>query len=102
MPRRLLYGKDIYGKKSLHVLFKGALQNKRIRWIRFVLLPEEIYDELIQTAEGREEDLSLSDLPIQHANDRVLKRIRRTTKQELVDIIGRLRRDPGYFPSHNF
>ena len=56
--------------------------------------PEEIYDELIQTMKEEKKICHYLDLPIQHASDRVLKRMgRRTTKQELVDIIGRLRRE---------
>ena len=45
-----LYGKDLYGKKSLHVLLKELCKIKGIRWIRILYCyPEEIYDELIQT-----------------------------------------------------
>lgn len=90
-----VYGKDIYGKKSLHVLLKELCKIKGIRWIRILYCyPEEIYDELIQTMKEEKKICHYLDLPIQHASDRVLKRMgRRTTKQELVDIIGRLRRE---------
>ena len=90
-----LYGTDIYGKKSLHLLLKELCKIKGIRWIRVqYCYPEEIYDELIQTMKEEKKICHYLDLPIQHASDRVLKRMgRRTTKQELVDIIGRLRRE---------
>ena len=90
-----LYGKDLYGKKSLHVLLKELCKIKGIRWIRILYCyPEEIYDELIQTMKEEKKICHYLDLPIQHASDRVLKRMgRRTTKQELVDIIGKLRRE---------
>ena len=90
-----VYGTDIYGKKSLHVLLKELCKISGIRWIRVLYCyPEEIYDELIQTMKEEKKICHYLDLPIQHASDRVLKRMgRRTTKQELVDIIGRLRRE---------
>ena len=90
-----LYGTDIYGKKSLHLLLKELCKIKGIRWIRVqYCYPEEIYDELIQTMKEEPKVCNYLDLPIQHASDRVLKRMgRRTTRQELVDIIGTLRRE---------
>ena len=90
-----VYGKDLYGKKSLHILLKKLCEIRGIRWIRILYCyPEEIYDELIETIRDEKKICHYLDLPIQHASDRVLKRMgRRTTKQELVDIIGRLRRE---------
>ena len=44
-----VYGTDLYGKKTLHILLKKLCQIKGIRWIRVLYCyPEEIYDELIQ------------------------------------------------------
>ena len=90
-----VYGTDIYGKKSLHVLLKELCKIKGIRWIRVLYCyPEEIYDELIQTIKEEPKICHYLDLPIQHANDEILKRMgRRTTKQELIDIISKLRRE---------
>ena len=90
-----VYGTDLYGKKTLHLLLKKLCQIRGIRWIRVLYCyPEEIYDELIQVMKEEPKICHYLDLPIQHASDRVLKRMgRRTTKQELVDIIGRLRRE---------
>ena len=90
-----VYGKDLYGKKSLHILLKKLCEIRGIRWIRILYCyPEEIYDELIETIRDEKKICHYLDIPIQHASDRVLKRMgRRTTKQELVDIIGRLRRE---------
>ena len=71
-----VYGKDIYGKKSLHVLLKELCKIKGIRWIRILYCyPEEIYDELIQTMKEEKKICHYLDLPIQHASDRVLKRM---------------------------
>ena len=90
-----LYGKDLYGEKSLHVLLRELAKISGIRWIRILYCyPEEITDELIQVMKQEPKVCHYLDLPIQHANDEILKRMgRRTSKQELVDIIGKLRRE---------
>ena len=90
-----LYGKDLYGEKSLHKLLRELCKISGIRWIRILYCyPEEIYDELIQTIKEEPKICHYLDLPIQHANDEILKRMgRRTTKQELIDIISKLRRE---------
>ena len=88
-----LYGKDLYGEKSLHRLLRELCKISGLRWIRILYCyPEEIYDELIQTIKEEPKICNYLDLPIQHGSDGILKRMgRRTTKQELVDIIGKLR-----------
>ena len=90
-----LYGIDIYGEKSLHLLLKELCRIQGIRWIRVLYCyPEEITDELIQVMKEEEKICHYLDLPIQHANDDILKRMgRRTSKQELTDIIQKLRRE---------
>ena len=90
-----VYGQDIYGEKSLHKLLKELCQIKGIRWIRVLYCyPEEIYDELIQTMKEEKKICHYLDLPIQHASDRILKRMgRRTTQAELVEIVNKLRRE---------
>ena len=90
-----LYGKDLYGEKSLHVLLRELAKISGIRWIRILYCyPEEITDKLIQVMKEEPKVCHYLDLPIQHANDEILKRMgRRTSKQELVDIIGKLRRE---------
>lgn len=88
-----LYGKDLYGEKSLHKLVKELCNIRGIRWIRILYCyPEEITDELIQVMKEEPKVCHYLDLPIQHANDTILKRMgRRTTKQELVHIVEKLR-----------
>lgn len=90
-----VYGTDLYGRKSLHLLLQELCKIKGIRWIRLLYCyPEEIYDELIQTMKEEKKICHYLDLPIQHASDRILKRMgRRTTKQELVEIVEKLRRE---------
>ncbi|MEF9915830.1 MAG: 30S ribosomal protein S12 methylthiotransferase RimO [Lachnospiraceae bacterium] len=90
-----LYGIDIYGEKSLHKLLKELCKISDIRWIRILYCyPEEITKELIQVIKEEEKICHYLDLPIQHANDEILKRMgRRTSKQQLIDIIHVLRED---------
>ena len=88
-----LVRKDLYGEKSLHKLLRELCKISGIRWIRILYCyPEEIYDELIQTIKEEPKICHYLDLPIQHANDDILKRMgRRTSKKQLEEIIGRLR-----------
>ena len=90
-----VYGTDIYGKKSLHILLKELCKIKGIRWIRVLYCyPEEIYDELIQTMKEEKKICHYLDLPIQHASDAILKKMgRRTSKQQLIDTITKLRKE---------
>ena len=66
-----------------------------IRWIRVqYCYPEEITEELIQVIKNEPKVCHYLDLPIQHASDRILKRMgRRTTQADLRRIIGRLREE---------
>lgn len=88
-----LYGKDLYGEKSLHILLRKLCRMKGIRWIRILYCyPEEIYDELIDVMAEEPKICHYLDMPIQHASDAVLKRMgRRTSRRELTDIITKLR-----------
>ncbi len=88
-----LYGKDLYGEKSLHRLVKELCKIRGIQWIRILYCyPEEITDELIQVMKEEKKVCHYLDLPIQHASDAVLKRMgRRTTKKELIHIVTKLR-----------
>ena len=90
-----VYGTDLYGQKTLHLLLKKLCQIKGIRWIRVLYCyPEEIYDELIQVMKEEPKICHYMDLPIQHASDKILRRMgRRTSKQQLIDIITKLRRE---------
>ena len=90
-----VYGKDIYGEKSLHKLLRELCKIAGIQWIRILYCyPEEIYDELIQTIKEENKVCHYLDLPIQHASDAVLKRMgRRTSKTQLVEIIEKLRKE---------
>ena len=90
-----LYGKDLYGEKSLPKLLRELCKISGIRWIRILYCyPEEITDELIQVMKEEPKICHYLDLPIQHANDTILKRMgRRSSKQELIDIVQKLRKE---------
>ncbi len=90
-----LYGKDLYGEKSLPKLLHELAQIPGIHWIRIqYCYPEEITDELIQAIKSEEKVCHYLDIPIQHASDRILRRMgRRTHKEELKERIGALRRE---------
>lgn len=90
-----LYGKDIYGEKSLHKLLRELCKIAGIRWIRILYCyPEEIDEDLIRVIKEESKICHYLDLPIQHASDEILKRMgRRTSKEQLVRIIGKLRQE---------
>ena len=90
-----LYGKDLYGEKTLPKLLHELAQIPGIYWIRIqYCYPEEITDELNQAIKTEEKVCHYLDIPIQHASDRILKRMgRRTHKAELKERIGALRRE---------
>lgn len=90
-----MYGKDIYGKKSLHILLKELAKIKGIHWLRVLYCyPEEIYDELIEVMATEKKVCHYLDIPIQHASDNVLKRMgRRTNNAQLREVITKLRKN---------
>lgn len=90
-----LYGKDLYGEKSLHKLLRELCKISGLRWIRILYCyPEEITDELIQVIKEEDKICNYLDLPIQHASDGILKRMgRRTSKKQLIEIVEKLRKE---------
>ena len=90
-----LYGKDLYGEKSLPILLRKLCEIGGLRWIRILYCyPEEITDELIQVIKEEDKICKYLDIPIQHASDGVLKRMgRRTSKQQLIDTVKKLREE---------
>lgn len=88
-----LYGTDLYGEKRLPRLLQELARLPEIHWIRILYCyPEEITEELIETMAREPKVCHYLDIPIQHVSDRILKRMgRRTTREELTVLIGRLR-----------
>ncbi len=90
-----MYGTDLYGKKELPRLLSEISKIDGIQWIRLLYsYPEEINDELIQEIKNNKKVCHYIDMPIQHSSDDILKKMgRRTSNAELVDIIGKLRKE---------
>ena len=87
------YGKDLYGEKRLHVLVRELARIDGIKWIRLMYCyPEEIYDELIDCFKEEPKLLHYIDMPMQHSEDAILKRMgRRTDRASIEAVIGKLR-----------
>ncbi len=90
-----IYGEDRYGEKSLPLLLHELAQIPEIRWIRILYCyPEEITQELIDMIKMEPKVCHYLDIPIQHASDRILRRMgRRTTQGQLREMIGQLREE---------
>ena len=88
-----LYGTDLYGRKCLHELIHELAKIDGIHWIRVMYCyPEEIYPELIECMKDEPKFLHYLDVPIQHSDDEILKKMgRRTNHDDLVRIIRTLR-----------
>ncbi len=88
-----VYGVDLYGEKTLPKLLRKLCAIEGLEWVRIqYCYPEEITDELIEVIKTEPKICHYLDIPIQHASDDILKRMgRRTTNQELRNLIGKLR-----------
>ncbi|WP_458458962.1 30S ribosomal protein S12 methylthiotransferase RimO [Pseudobutyrivibrio sp.] len=88
-----VYGIDIYGEKSLTRLLHELCKIEGIEWIRILYAyPEEITDDLIECMASEPKICHYIDMPIQHCNDDILKKMgRKTNKKDIMDIAARLR-----------
>ena len=88
-----VYGMDIYGRKALPELLNKISAIDGIRWIRILYAyPEEITDELIDCMASNPKICHYIDMPIQHCNDELLKKMgRKTNKADIMNIADRLR-----------
>ncbi|MDY3928443.1 MAG: 30S ribosomal protein S12 methylthiotransferase RimO [Clostridia bacterium] len=87
------YGKDIYGKYSLCDLLERLVEISGIEWIRIhYFYTEAITDELIETMAKYDKICNYIDMPIQHINDRILRRMaRRTNRAQIEERIEKIR-----------
>ena len=93
-----VYGVDLYGKKMLPELLKKLCAIEELVWIRIMYCyPEEITDEIIQTIKEEEKICKYVDMPIQHSEDEILKRMgRKTDRKQIENIVEKLRKEiPG-------
>ncbi|HBH13131.1 MAG: Ribosomal protein S12p Asp88 methylthiotransferase [Clostridiales bacterium 38_11] len=87
------YGTDLYGKKMLHKLLKEISCIPDVKWIRVhYIYPEDFYDELLDEFALNNKLLNYFEIPIQHINDTLLKRMnRKTNRADIIDLISRIR-----------
>ncbi len=87
------YGVDLYGEKKLPELLRKLAEIEDLEWIRLLYCyPEQVTDELIDTIAEVPKICKYVDMPIQHANDNILKRMaRRSTQAQLREVIGKFR-----------
>ena len=90
-----VYGMDCYGRKALPELLTKLCEIEGIEWIRILYCyPEEITDELIAVMKKEKKICHYLDIPIQHSEDTILKRLgRRTNRAELVSLVEKLRKE---------
>ncbi|WP_458784621.1 30S ribosomal protein S12 methylthiotransferase RimO [Vallitalea sediminicola] len=88
------YGIDIYGEKKLPTLLRQLCRVDGIEWIRLLYCyPEEITDELVEVIRDEQKVLNYLDMPIQHANNDILRRMaRKGTKEMINEAISKLRK----------
>lgn len=87
------YGMDLYKEKRLHILLRELAKVDGIDWIRLLYCyPEEIYDELIDEMASNPKVLHYVDMPIQHTESEILRRMgRRIDKEGIFEVVGKLR-----------
>ena len=90
-----VYGVDIYGKKMLPELLHELSKIEDLQWIRLLYCyPEEITPELIYEIRDNAKVCHYIDMPLQHCEDSILKRMgRRTTKEEILNAIRMIRKE---------
>jgi ribosomal protein S12 methylthiotransferase len=89
------YGLDIYNERRLHEVIRKVSEIKEVQWIRIhYLYPEDIYDELIDEFKNNSKLMKYFDIPMQHINDRILKRMNRnTSSSQIKGLIEKIRNE---------
>lgn len=87
------YGSDIYGENSLDKLLEKLVKIEKIKWIRVhYFYPEAITDRLIDTMAKYDKICNYIDMPVQHGNNEILRRMaRRTTQEQMLEKIEKIR-----------
>ena len=88
-----LYGVDLYGGKKLPELLTKLSDIEGIEWIRLLYCyPEEITDELISVMAEKPKICHYIDIPIQHSENEILRRMgRKTSREDIVSLVSKLR-----------
>ena len=87
------YGTDLYGEPKLPELLTELCKIEELHWIRTLYTyPEKITDKLLDVIKGQEKLVNYLDIPIQHINDDILKKMnRKGDKKSVSDVIDRIR-----------
>jgi len=87
------YGMDLYGKARLAELMTELNKVEGLQWIRLLYAyPEHFGDDLIEVLATSDKILPYLDMPLQHINDSVLRRmVRRVNRAQTTDLLGKLR-----------
>ncbi len=87
------YGEDLYGKSALPALLTSLSKIEGIEWIRVLYCyPERITDELISVVKNNDKIVKYFDIPLQHADAQVLKRMNRKGDYDsLLSLIRKIR-----------
>ena len=87
------YGIDLYGERKLPELLRELCKIEKLHWVRVhYLYPDELTDELLDVIASEPKIVNYFDIPIQHVNDAILKKMnRRGTKAELCALFGKIR-----------
>lgn len=79
------YGIDLYGEYRLHTLLRRLAEETNVTWLRILYCyPDKITKELIEEFKTNDKLVKYIDLPIQHINSRILKKMNRRGDEELV------------------
>jgi ribosomal protein S12 methylthiotransferase len=92
------YGVDLGLRHGLVTLLRELVKLKDLRWIRpFYLYPQLVTDELLDLYAGEEKITKYIDMPLQHINDQMLKRMHRLgDRRAITSLVERIRtRIPG-------
>lgn len=87
------YGIDLYGECKLSELLDRLNSIKDIKWIRlFYLYPDNIDSKLIDSIKNNDKVVKYVDIPLQHINNHILRRMnRKTTKEKIINLINTIR-----------
>ena len=88
------YGIDLYGERKLPELLRELCKIEKLHWVRVhYLYPDELTDELLDVIASEPKIVKYMDIPIQHVNDTILKKMnRRGTKAELNELFAKIRK----------
>ncbi len=89
------WGEDLFGKPSLPILLEALCQVEGVQWIRLMyIFPHRVDDSLIAVMQNNPKIIPYLDMPIQHANTRLLNLMnRRSTGEFLRELLAKLRKE---------